>query len=115
MLEEGESRDAETMRTTVDGSQRTVVESPSDDLPERVGAYRILEKLGEGGMGSVFLAEQTEPVRRQVALKLMRSPLPDSEGRFRFEAERQALARMQHPTWLRSSRRAPHPRATSTS
>ncbi len=66
-------------------------------LPERIGPYRILSLLGSGGMGSVFLAEQTEPLQRRVALKIMRSRFLDSEGRIRFEAERHAMARLQHP------------------
>ncbi len=91
------SRDTKT-ETVPDGRRgAVVVEPPSGDVPERVGVYRILEKLGEGGMGSVYLAEQTEPVKRQVALKISRSPFADSEGRFRFAAERQAMARLQHP------------------
>ncbi len=66
-------------------------------VPERIGPYRIISELGRGGMGSVFLAEQTEPLHRQVALKVMRSRFVDAEGRLRFEAERQAMARFQHP------------------
>ncbi|MEM6792718.1 MAG: serine/threonine-protein kinase [Acidobacteriota bacterium] len=65
--------------------------------PEKVGPYRILKLLGEGGMGSVFLAQQLEPVRRQVALKVARSTFLDEAGKIRFEAERQAMARLQHP------------------
>lgn len=72
-------------------------EEPSIPMPEHIGMYRIQKKLGEGGMGSVFLAEQSEPFKRQVAIKIMRSPFPDSEHQFRFEAERQAMARLQHP------------------
>ena len=63
----------------------------------RIGAYRLMEVLGEGGMGKVFLAEQTEPMRRQVALKLIRAAKLSSDTRHRFEVERQALARMNHP------------------
>ncbi len=59
----------------------------------RIGPYRILKTLGEGGMGTVYLAEQREPIRRRVALKVIRR---GAEVR-RFEAERQALARMNHP------------------
>ena len=69
----------------------------SPSVPERIGPYRIVSSLGSGGMGSVFLAEQTEPLKRRVALKVMRSRFLGSEGRIRFEAERQAMARLQHP------------------
>jgi non-specific serine/threonine protein kinase/serine/threonine-protein kinase len=62
-----------------------------------IGGYRLLEILGEGGMGTVYLAEQHEPVRRTVALKLMRTTLTGSSAAARFSAERQALARLSHP------------------
>ncbi|HMJ21887.1 MAG TPA: serine/threonine-protein kinase [Terriglobales bacterium] len=63
-----------------------------------IGPYQLLEKLGEGGMGQVWLAEQSVPVRRQVALKLIRSGIHDDAVARRFESERQALAIMEHPT-----------------
>ncbi|MCZ6599024.1 MAG: serine/threonine-protein kinase, partial [Planctomycetota bacterium] len=63
----------------------------------RVGPYRLLEVLGEGGMGTVHLAEQTEPVQRKVALKTIRLGMASDEVLARFDAERQALARMNHP------------------
>ncbi len=62
-----------------------------------IGDYEIREPLGEGGMGIVYLAEQTEPVRRKVALKIIRPGIATSEVVARFEAERQALALMTHP------------------
>src|SRR5438105_1675461 len=62
-----------------------------------IAGYRLLELLGEGGMGSVYLAEQQEPVRRIVALKLMRSTIAGPGAAARFSAERQALARLSHP------------------
>jgi len=62
-----------------------------------IGRYRLLQLLGEGGMGAVYLAEQHEPVHRHVALKLMRSTLPGPSAVARFNAERQALARLSHP------------------
>jgi serine/threonine protein kinase len=65
--------------------------------PERIGRYRLLEQLGEGGMGEVFLAEQSEPVRRRVALKLIKLGMDTKTVVARFEAERQALAVMDHP------------------
>ncbi|MBK8979278.1 MAG: SUMF1/EgtB/PvdO family nonheme iron enzyme [Planctomycetes bacterium] len=65
--------------------------------PERVGAYQLLARLGEGGFGVVWLAEQREPLRRQVAVKLIR-PGMDSEAVLRrFQAEREVLARFDHP------------------
>jgi serine/threonine protein kinase/tetratricopeptide (TPR) repeat protein len=64
---------------------------------ERVGPYRVLRVLGEGGMGVVYQAEQEEPVRRQVALKLIQVGMDTREVLARFESERQALALMQHP------------------
>ncbi len=69
--------------------------------PERIGAYRILETLGEGGFGVVYLAEQTEPVRRRVALKVLKQGIDSRSVIARFEAERQALAMMDHPNVAR--------------
>jgi len=63
----------------------------------RVGPYAILEKLGEGGMGEVYLAEQTEPLTRRIALKLIKVGMDTRQVIARFDAERQALARMDHP------------------
>jgi len=65
--------------------------------PAEVGSYRIMDQLGEGGMGTVYLAEQREPVRRRVALKLIKLGMDTREVIARFEAERQALALMNHP------------------
>ena len=68
------------------------------DLPHQViDRYKVLQQIGEGGMGTVFMAEQTRPVSRRVALKIIK-PGMDSKGVIaRFEAERQALAMMDHP------------------
>jgi serine/threonine protein kinase/tetratricopeptide (TPR) repeat protein len=63
-----------------------------------VGDYRLLQKIGEGGMGEVWEAEQRKPVRRRVALKLIKWGMDSSEVIARFESERQALALMDHPT-----------------
>jgi serine/threonine protein kinase/formylglycine-generating enzyme required for sulfatase activity len=65
--------------------------------PETIGPYRILSVLGEGGMGTVYVAEQREPVRRRVALKVIRRTVATREVLGRFELERQALAIMNHP------------------
>src|ERR1700679_2204710 len=72
-------------------------------LPEQtalgsvIGPYRLLELIGEGGMGQVWLAEQKQPVRRRVALKLIKAGMDTREVVARFESERQALALMDHP------------------
>jgi len=65
--------------------------------PERIGPYKILQPLGEGGFGVVYQAEQTEPVRRSVALKVIKPGMDSAAVLSRFEAERQALAVMDHP------------------
>jgi serine/threonine-protein kinase len=63
----------------------------------RVGPYKLLEQIGEGGFGVVFMAEQVEPVRRKVALKVLKPGMDSKQVIARFEAERQALALMDHP------------------
>lgn len=63
----------------------------------KIGHYELREQLGEGGMGIVFVAEQQQPVRREVALKIIRAGMSSKEILARFEAERQALAIMDHP------------------
>jgi len=62
-----------------------------------IGRYKLLEKIGEGGFGVVYMAEQEEPVRRRVALKIIKLGMDTKEVIARFEAERQALALMDHP------------------
>ena len=78
---------------------------PAVDVPHEVGdlvgRYRLLRRLGEGGMGIVYEAEQTEPLRRRVALKLIRVGMDTGEVLARFEGERQALALMDHPAIAR--------------
>jgi serine/threonine protein kinase/Flp pilus assembly protein TadD len=64
---------------------------------QSIGPYRLVKKIGEGGMGQVWLAEQTEPVRRQVALKLIRPGMYSESLLHRFQYERQSLAMMDHP------------------
>jgi serine/threonine protein kinase/tetratricopeptide (TPR) repeat protein len=76
----------------------TVDEAPITERPgSRVGPYRLMEQIGEGGFGLVFVAEQTEPVRRKVALKVIKPGMDSRQVIARFEAERQALALMDHP------------------
>ena len=62
-----------------------------------IGPYKLLEQIGEGGMGIVYMAEQTQPVRRKVALKIIKPGMDTRQVIARFEAERQALAMMDHP------------------
>ena len=66
-----------------------------------IGPYKLIEPIGEGGMGSVWMAQQTEPVKRLVALKLIKAGLDSRQVIARFEAERQALALMDHPNIAR--------------
>src|SRR5262245_66505656 len=66
-----------------------------------IGPYRLLERIGEGGMGEVWLAEQARPVQRQVALKVIKAGMDTAQVLARFDAERQALALMDHPAIAR--------------
>src|SRR5262245_60078754 len=68
-----------------------------DDVPDLIGAYKIRRVLGSGGMGVVYEAEQTRPVNRLVALKIIKTGMDTRRVVARFEAERQALAVMDHP------------------
>jgi len=90
------------------------LENPAVALPERrdladigerlgsfIGRYKLLEHIGEGGFGSVFMAEQEQPVRRKVALKVIKLGMDTRQVVARFEAERQALAMMDHPNIAR--------------
>ena len=70
---------------------------PDEAVGQKIGRYKILEKVGEGGCGVVYVAEQTEPVRRRVALKVIKLGMDTKQVVARFEAERQALAMMDHP------------------
>jgi serine/threonine protein kinase len=76
--------------------------APAPEAAEqRIGPYRLHQKLGEGGCGTVYLAEQEDPVRRRVALKVIKPGMDTREVIARFEAERQALALMDHPNIAR--------------
>ncbi len=66
-----------------------------------IGLYKLLQKIGEGGFGAVYMAEQEQPVRRKVALKIIKAGMDTSEVIARFESERQALAIMDHPNIAR--------------
>jgi serine/threonine protein kinase len=73
------------------------VAPPGEGPGTRLGPYKLLEQIGEGGMGAVWMAEQQEPVRRRVALKIIKAGMDSAPVVARFEAERQALALMDHP------------------
>jgi serine/threonine protein kinase len=75
--------------------------SSSANAGARIGPYKLLQPIGEGGMGVVYMAEQDEPVRRKVALKIVKPGLDSRQVVARFEAERQALALMDHPNIAR--------------
>ncbi|MCX6852893.1 MAG: protein kinase, partial [Verrucomicrobia bacterium] len=82
--------------TTPDGGDEALErgdEKPGDVL----GAFRLIEKLGEGGFGLVWRAEQTHPVRREVALKLLKRGMDSRQILARFDQERRMLAAMEHP------------------
>ena len=81
--------------------QETESSVPPTKDHERIGPYKILEVLGEGGMGIVYLAEQETPIRRRVALKVIKPGMDSKQVLARFESERQALALMNHPNIAR--------------
>ena len=78
-------------------SQATPARNPIEQQGTRIGRYKLLCMLGEGGMGIVYLAEQERPIRRQVALKIIKPGMDSKRVITRFEAERQALALLDHP------------------
>jgi signal transduction histidine kinase len=78
------------------------VDAPAAERPEmQIGPYKLLQQIGEGGFGVVYMAEQSEPVRRKVALKVIKPGMDTRQVIARFEAERQALAVMDHPSIAR--------------
>ncbi len=83
--------------TLVRGQRPTSAVAPETGTSRRIGPYRLLQLIGEGGMGEVWLAEQLEPVRRKVALKVIKAGMDTKQVVARFESERQALALMDHP------------------
>ena len=83
------------------GGDETRAAAPGEQLGDAIGTYTLRELLGEGGFGSVYLAEQSKPVRRRVALKVIKLGMDTKQVIARFEAERQALALMDHPNIAR--------------
>jgi serine/threonine protein kinase/Flp pilus assembly protein TadD len=84
------------------GNPMATIDQPATESPGTViGSYKLVEQIGEGGMGSVWMAQQTEPVKRLVAVKLIKAGMDSRQVIARFEAERQALALMDHPNIAR--------------
>src|SRR5437762_2284226 len=85
------------------GPDGTVVSGTEDLMPlsekpgDRIGSYKLLQKIGEVGCGVVYMAEQEEPIRRRVGVKVIKLGMDTRQVIARFEAERQALAMMDHP------------------
>jgi serine/threonine protein kinase len=84
-----------------DAAATVAAAAPVERPGAMIGPYKLLEQIGEGGMGVVFMAEQVHPVRRRVALKIIRPGMDTKQVIARFEAERQALAMMDHPNIAR--------------
>src|SRR5687767_6190749 len=84
-----------------DAESTVVVQSVTEKAGDTIGRYKLREKVGEGGWGVVYVAEQEEPVRRRVALKVIKPGMDTRAVVARFEAERQALAMMDHPNIAR--------------
>ena len=84
-------------KNTDNESDPTERSDTTQEHPTHIGAYRILDVLGEGGMAVVYLAEQSEPVKRRVALKIVKLGMDSKQVVARFESERQALAVLDHP------------------
>ena len=87
---------SDTSQGLSEGALKTIFTDPSL-VSKTLGPYQLLQKLGEGGMGQVWLAEQTSPVRRRVALKFIKAGMYDDSVLRRFQSERQSLAIMDHP------------------
>ena len=83
-------------KTLHDDSEITNIPEMETSVAQRIGPYRLRQRIGEGGMGEVFLAEQEKPIRRRVALKLLKAGMDTKQVIARFESERQVLALMDH-------------------
>jgi eukaryotic-like serine/threonine-protein kinase len=84
--------------TPFDSGMKPEPSAPAEGPGTIIGRYKLLEKIGEGGMAVVYMAEQTEPICRKVALKIIKLGMDTRQVIARFEAERQALALMDHPS-----------------
>jgi hypothetical protein len=92
---------ADLATTAPEAATNTVYQPPSGVGAVVAGRYTLVEKIGEGGMGEVWIARQTDPVKRMVAVKLIKPGMDSRQVMGRFEAERQALALMDHPNIAR--------------
>ena len=88
-------------RPAADTPEATIDQPTTESPGTVIGPYKLIEQIGEGGMGSVWMAQQTEPVKRLVAVKLIKAGMDSRQVIARFEAERQALALMDHPNIAR--------------
>src|SRR5262245_29236705 len=91
--------DADARNSTDEYRPTDLVPATGDETI--IGFYKLLQKIGEGGMGVVYMAEQSRPVSRRVALKIIKPGMDSREVLTRFDAERQALALMDHPNIAR--------------
>jgi serine/threonine protein kinase/tetratricopeptide (TPR) repeat protein len=96
-LPDNKSADRKAARGLGETHKLEPTDVPEEIIGQKIGRYKILECVGEGGCGVVYVAEQTEPVRRRVALKVIKLGMDTKQVVARFEAERQALAMMDHP------------------
>src|SRR5262245_10944069 len=96
LLDHDRSEDS-LLDRSVPGIGAIVDQSIAERPGTQIGAYKLIEQVGEGGFGVVFLEDQERPVRRKVALKIIKPGMDTRQVIVRFEAERQALAMMDHP------------------
>src|SRR6185369_9077293 len=102
LLKEHFSDDSLLAGSALEGERPGIAEVPVKEAPaQMIGRYKLLERIGEGGFGEVWMAEQREPVKRRVALKIIKLGMDSRQVVARFEAERQALAMMDHPNIAR--------------
>src|SRR4051812_13507865 len=96
LLKEHFSNDSLLAGPALEGERPTIKLELTPEAAPTLGRYKLLEKIGEGGFGEVWMAEQREPVKRRVALKIIKLGMDSRQIVARFEAERQALAMMDH-------------------
>ena len=105
--EAGDFLPASNVEATIDSGGPAPVEAirsqtAAEPKPaDQIGPYKLLEEIGEGGMGTVWVAKQSQPIKRKVAIKLIKAGMDSQQVLARFEAERQALAMMEHPNIAR--------------